>query len=175
MVVRRFFLSVLAAMALAGCDAKLPSDGQFEPVTLGGRTFMLELALKNESRRAGLGDRSSIAADGGMLFVFPEAQRRRFWMAGCIIDIDIAFIDPLGHVTAIHTMPFEPPQGESETLDAYEDRLARYPSRFPSQYVIELQPGMFETLGIKAGDRLPLDLDRLKALAEISDVPLFVP
>lgn len=164
-------LSVLLVLSLAGCNSKLPGDGAVETVSLGETTFQLELALSNESRRIGLGGRTSLDATKGMLFVFPDAQRRRFWMYDCLMAIDIAFVDPLGHVTAIHTMPFEPPRGETETLFDYEERLPRYPSRFPAQFVIELQPGRFQELGIKPGDRLTLDMPRMKAFAEVCDVP----
>ena len=168
-------LSVCLLLNIAGCDSKLPGDGAIEPVSLGGKEFSLVLAMGNESRRIGLGGRTSLSAEEGMLFVFPDAQRRRFWMYDCLIDIDIAFIDPLGHVTAIHTMPMEPARGETEAILAYEDRLPRYPSRFPAQFVIELQPGMFETLGIKPGDRLTLDIPRLQRLAATCEIPLSLP
>ena len=168
-------LSVAIVLVLAGCNTKLPGDGAVETVSLGETTFELELALSNESRRQGLGGRTSLDANKGMLFVFPDAERRRFWMYDCLMAIDIAFVDPLGHVTAIHTMPFETPRGETETLFEYEDRLPRYPSRFPAQFVIELQPGRFEQLGIKPGDRLALDMPRMRALAEVCDVPATLP
>ena len=153
------------------CTGELPGDGNTETVQLGGRPFQLELAMSNDSRTLGLGGRSELPAEGGMLFIFPEAARRGFWMYDCLMDIDIAFIDPLGHVTAIHTMSFEPPRGENESIVEYEARLPRYRSGFPAQYAIELRPGMFEELGISRGDRLTLNLDRLKALAKRSEIP----
>ena len=90
-------------------------------------------------------------------------------MYGCLMDIDIAFLDPLGHVTAIHTMPFEPPQAIDEDDLDYEERLPRYSSGFPAQFAIELAPGMFKKLGVRKGDRLTIDLPRMKQIAENSE------
>lgn len=165
------FMAYLMAM-LCACSGELPGDGDTEKVQLGGQEFQLELAMSNDSRTRGLGGRTELAEDGGMLFIFPNAISRGFWMYDCLMDIDIAFIDPLGHVTAIHTMPFEPPQGENESIIEYESRLPRYRSGFAAQYAIELRPGKFEELGISKGDRLKLNLGRLKALAKRSETPL---
>lgn len=164
-------LLFIVTMMCSACAGELPGDGNTETVQLGGRPFQLELAMSNDSRTRGLGGRSELPADGGMLFIFPEAARRGFWMYDCLMNIDIAFIDPLGHVTAIHTMPFEPPRGENESIVEYEARLPRYRSGFPAQYAIELRPGMFKELGISKGDRLTLNLERLKALAKRSEIP----
>ena len=162
-------LLALFVLMTSGCGRDLPNDGKFETVQLDGRTFRLQVSMGNDSRTLGLGGRSALEADKGMLFVFPDAARRGFWMYDCLMDIDIAFIDPLGHVTAIHTMPLEPPRGETESIIEYEARLPKYRSGFPAQYAIELQPGMFSELGITKGERLPLDMDRMKALAELAE------
>jgi uncharacterized protein len=136
-----------------------------EVVKIKGRTFRLDLAADNPTRMVGLGGREVIPEDGGMLFVFPTAAGRKFVMRNCPVDIDVAFIDPLGNVTAVHHMPAEPPQKADESDFLYENRLARYSSRFAAQFVIELRGGMMKELGIKAGDHIDLDYKRLKRLA----------
>ena len=169
---RRFLIaSLLMASALAGCaEPSIPVDGGVEEVQIGDRTFKLELALSTDRRRQGLGGRETLAEDEGMLFVFPRAAQQRFWMYGCLMDIDIAYLDPIGYVTAIHTMPKEAPHGVDELEIDYQDRLPGYPSRYPAQFVIELVPGMFETLGIEVGDRINIPATRLKILGERSEV-----
>jgi len=137
-----------------------------ERLTIAGTPFRLTLSADDASRQKGLGGVAELAADEGMLFVFPDAQHRFFWMKGCIMDIDIAFIDPFGFVTAVHTMPKEMPQGPEESAMAYENRLQRYRSLSPAQFAIELAPGTFERLGVKRGTKVDLDLPRLKALAK---------
>ena len=159
----------LLVVFCSACSQELPTDGGQETVNLSGRPFTLTLSMTNNSRSRGLGGIRELPPEKGMLFVFPDAAPRGFWMYDCLMDIDIAFIDPLGHVTAIHTMPMETPRGENESIVEYEARLPRYRSGFPAQYAIELAPGTFDQLGISRGDRLSLDMDRMKAIAEISE------
>ncbi len=165
--------ATVVVVALGGCEqAGTPVEGGIERVEIGGRTFDLELAMTAESRTRGLSGRASVPEDGGMLFVFPEAGLRSFWMYDCLVAIDIAFVDPIGYVTAIHTMPAEPPRGESESEFAYRDRLPGYSSRYRAQFAVELAPGMFESLGIKQGDRLPIPVERLKTLGAAAEPDL---
>ena len=159
-----------ALIALAGCEPVAgPVDGGIETVRIGDRTFKLELALTQASRRLGLGGRRTLGPAEGMLFAFPDPAPQRFWMYDCLMDIDIAYLDPIGYVTAVHTMQAEPPRGPEEDELDYRSRLPGYPSLYPAQFVIELAPGTFESLGIEAGDRILIDADRLEMLGEASE------
>jgi uncharacterized membrane protein (UPF0127 family) len=163
-------VSSVALASILGCEpANHPVDGGTEQVTLGDRSFTLELAMAPASRTRGLGGRNVVPDDEGMLFVFPDAELRSFWMYDCLTAIDIAFVDPIGYVTAIHTMPAEPPRREAESDVAYRERLPGYSSRYRAQFAVELAPGMFESLGIREGDRLPIPADRLKTLAATAE------
>ena len=164
-------------LSMTGCsNNSTPSgnaDTNVESVKIDGKVFHLELALDQEARFQGLSDRDYIAPDGGMLFVFPRPSDQRFVMRDCAIDIDIIFLDPSGRITAMHAMKAEPPRDpetEPETgigsTDKYEQRLKRYPSRYPAQFVIELAGGTLETLNLSEGDLIDLnDLKGLKARA----------
>lgn len=149
-----------AALLLAACESGNPPASM--PVTAGGTTFQCRLALDDASRAKGLSGVESLGANEGMLFVFPDSAPRGFWMVDCLMDIDIAFIDPFGFVTAVHTMPKEPLQQEGEPRDAYEARLKRYPSVSPAQYALEVPPGALGKLGVKRGTRIEFDRDTLK-------------
>jgi uncharacterized membrane protein (UPF0127 family) len=46
---------------------------------------------------------------------------------------------------------------------AYEQRLVRYSSVSPAQYVIELRAGRAKELGIKTSQKIALDAPALKA------------
>jgi len=140
--------------------------GAVEKVTIGGTEFTLKTALDDASRAKGLGSVSELPENGGMIFVFPDSEPRGFWMKDCLMDIDIAYISPLGIVTAVHTMAKQPLKGENESLSAYHQRLKTYPSGSPAQIAIELRPGTFDKLGIKRGSKITLDLPRLKAAAK---------
>lgn len=138
-----------------------PDEGQTSlptmDVTIKGETFHLELALNDDTRIQGLSDRSEIAADGGMLFAFKDAQRREFVMRRCLVPINIVFLDSEGKVVWMHAM-----QVESDP-DMPEYRLKRYDSHYPAQYAIELRDGTLRRLGLHQGDKIDLPLDKLKA------------
>lgn len=178
----RWARPLLAALAmllipapLTGCDEKPVPEG-FERVKIGKQSFILELAIDDEKRTKGLGERAELPENGGMLFVFRRAQRREFIMRDCLIDIDIIFLDPTGRILAMHHMPKEPPRGEGEGVVGdwdltkaenrrYESRLKRYPSRGETQFVIEVAGGKLEELNLQVGQKIELDLPRLKAMA----------
>lgn len=143
---------------------------------IAGKTFHLEFAATNEVRTKGLMGRQTIAADGGMLFVFPRSQVRvqSFWMKNCLTDMDIIFLDGGGRALATHEMKIQPLQGKDpgagpdESEYQYEVRVqktASYSSRFPATFAIELAPGTVKKLGIKEGDKVEFDADALKAKA----------
>lgn len=127
-----------------------------------GERFRLEIAADVQSRSLGLGGRESIEANGGMLFVFPNAKIRSFFMRDCTIPIDIVFLDDIGVITALYTMEPEAPRGRTESNTAYERRLKRYSSLARSPYAIELRAGTIHRLGLTQGERVSLDTQRIK-------------
>jgi len=135
-----------------------------EEITIGEHSFRLELALNAAGWTNGLMGRTSIEPDGGMLFVYPRADVRNFWMKFCRTDIDVIFLDPRGRITAMYAMPTEPPRGDDESLLEYEMRLPRYSSRRMAQFVIELAPGWLDRLDLSVGQRLDLNYDRFRQL-----------
>lgn len=153
-------LAAAASVLPAGCESATPPTSM--PVTVAGKTFQCRLSIDNASRELGLGGVASLGPDEGMLFAFTDSQARTFWMRGCIMDLDIAFIDPLGFVTAVHTMPKEDLQQPGESEDQYYARLKRYPSIAPAQYVLEVAPGTLTPLGVKRGTRIEFDRASLK-------------
>lgn len=161
----------LAVLSSTGCDNPKISGG-VATVFIKDKPFYLEVAATDEVRIKGMGGRTSIEPDGGMVFVFRSAEKRHFVMRDCVIPIDIMFLDGAGKVLATYTMPVEAPRGADEPvtadpmLDKYEQRLPRYSSRFPSQFVIELKAGTIGELGIREGDQVRMDTEGLKRLAE---------
>ena len=146
-----------------------------EKVVIAGKTFKLELAATNEHRFHGLSGRTAIAPDGGMLFAFPpsQVQVQGFVMRDCPIGIDIIYLDPTGRITATAKMVPEPPRGPDEQTspgaqvnEKYEKRLKQYSSHYPAQFVNELAANTLDTLNVKPGEKIELDLDRLKKLAQ---------
>lgn len=154
--------AVLAVVSLAGCDEDTAEN--IMAVKIEGKTFYLELAVNDATRVKGLGDRMHIDPDGGMLFAFPRADKRQFVMRDCAIPIDILFLDANGLVVAQHAMVPEDPRGEEESASDYEQRLQRYSSQFDARYAVELAGGTLEQMNVSEGDRVELDLKKLKAI-----------
>jgi hypothetical protein len=136
-----------------------------EVIKIGEETFRLEVAADPESRQKGLMGRKKVEVAGGMLFVFPDDRIHSFWMANCLVDIDLAFIDRQGRIVRLHKMKAEPPRREGESEGMYEARLKRYSSVRPARFAIELRAGSIDRLELEAGRRLELDVDRLARLA----------
>jgi uncharacterized membrane protein (UPF0127 family) len=117
-------------------------------VEIGGKRFTVEVADTQEKQALGLMFRDEMAEDHGMVFVFPNEAPRSFWMKNCRIALDIMYFDKdLKMVSASLNTP--PCRTES---------CPSYPSKAPAQYVLELNAGMAERLGIGVGDQLTLDL-----------------
>lgn len=155
-------------VVMRGCqDAKpqKPEPSGRVATVIAGKTFHLEPALYNSTRVRGLGGRTVIEPDGGMVFMFPFPQELSFVMRDCPAAIDIAFLDNAGKVIAMYEMPPEPPKRPDESMDAYEMRLKRYSSRAPCQLVVEVAGGTLRSLGVKEGDTFKLDIEGLKRRA----------
>ena len=130
-----------------------------------GEPFDVELASTVESRARGMGGRRNFPPGTAMLFVNPGDRVRRYWMKDCLVDIDVAFIDRFGRITAMHRMPAEPARRPNESMNAYQARLRGYPSRRPARYALELPPGELDRLGFRVGELLPLPHAPLQATA----------
>jgi uncharacterized membrane protein (UPF0127 family) len=132
----------LLAILLVACGTiavALPNN-----VAINGHTWHVELALTPDQQQEGLAHRSSLPRGQGMLFVFDEARKRDFWMKGCEMTIDIAFIGPDRKVLRTYTMPPEP--GKTE------EQLTLYNSVEPAQYALEVGKGDLAAAGVKRGD-----------------------
>lgn len=156
-------------MLMSGCDEQTTGTVTTQ---IGGQWFTLETAISEAQRNQGLMGRTEVAADGGMIFVFDDDVERSFWMKNCLMDIDIVFVDRAGFVVSTAEMKKQPPKRADESEAAYDVRMRRtgsYPSGGRCRYVIELQPGRIRALGLKKGDKIPLDLEELKKLAATDD------
>lgn len=160
---------LIMLVGLQGCDKQTTDTFTCK---LGGQWFTLETALDEDKQARGLGGRESIPDDGGMIFVFKDDKERHFWMLDCLVDIDIIYVDRTGFIVSTYTMKAQPLRQPGEADRTYRDRIravAEYPSNGMARYVIELRAGRIKELGLKRGDKLDLDLKRLKELADSDD------
>ena len=100
------------------------------------------VARTDTDRGLGLSGRDSLAADEGMLFIFPIDGPYGFWMKDMKFPIDIVWIDH-GHIV----------KGVSQKVSP-----ETYPNLFfppaPIRYVLELNSGSAERFGIASGTKL---------------------
>jgi uncharacterized membrane protein (UPF0127 family) len=109
-----------------------------------GSVLTLELALTDEERSRGLMFRPSMAGDRGMLFVFPTAQLRSFWMKDTLIPLDIVYLDVDGSVVSV----------SADAVPCYEEPCPQYRSKGPAAAVLEVNAGVAAAHGIVPGVRL---------------------
>lgn len=154
----------LVLVAMIGCDGKSDRsdldasglDARSRPpvregvlgplpvveIRIGEETFTIEIADEERERQQGLMYRKSMPSQHGMIFVWPDAEPRSFWMKDTELPLDLVYLDHSGKVVAILTgRPF--------------DRTPIF-SKIPAQYVIELEHGTGNRLGLKLGDVIEL-------------------
>ena len=103
-----------------------------------------EIADDAYEQLRGLMYRTALGEDRGMLFVYPEAEERSFWMKNTLIPLSVAFMDSEGRIVDIDDM---------KPLD---DDPPSYVSAEPAQYALEVNQGFFEEHGVEVGDRVDL-------------------
>ena len=104
-------------------------------------SFNLEIAEDDYHTQLGLMYRSGMDDNNSMLFIFSDVQPRAFWMKNTRIGLDIIYADANGIIVSIakYAKPFD------------EKSL---PSKAPAKYVLEINDGLSDKLGINVGDKL---------------------
>ncbi|MBC7835413.1 MAG: DUF192 domain-containing protein [Phycisphaerales bacterium] len=147
-----------------------PTTANRAVVSIGSKTFQLEIAADPTAQDRGLGGRDHIDNDGGMIFVFPEPQWHEFVMRDCAVPIDLLYLDHAGRIIALYAMLPDPPRTAEEPADgamgdfAYASRLKTYPSGGPAQFAIELKGNSIAALNLREGDLVRLDTAALEKL-----------
>lgn len=84
----------------------------------------------------------------GMLFMFPDEQKRSFWMKNTLIPLDILFISADKKIVTIH--------GNAVPCTALT--CPRYASTASAMYVLEVNAGFAEQYGIREGDTVEINM-----------------
>ena len=106
----------------------------------------VEPAVTPDERSKGLSGRASLAAGTGMLFIFDGESQLRFWMREMEISLDMVWIGADCRVVDISANIPPPEPGTSL------DDLVRYSPDSLAQYVLEINGGEAEALGLVIGD-----------------------
>jgi len=115
--------------------------------------FQVEVADTPAKRELGLQYRKELAADRGMIFLFPAPSVQSFWMKNTPLPLDMIFIGSDRKIVGIveQTVPF--------SLDSRSVGT-------PSQFVLEINGGLSKQLGIRAGDSVRFEGIALQGVKE---------
>lgn len=140
------FLLFLIYSSLAGAMTEFPTD-HLTIVGADGRRheFTVEVASTAEQLTQGLMFRRHMAPDAGMIFDFHETKPISMWMKNTLIPLDMIFVDQRGVITGIAER-------------AIPQSLEIISSPGPVRAVIEVNGGLAQSTGIKAGDRVQYPL-----------------
>jgi uncharacterized membrane protein (UPF0127 family) len=108
-------------------------------------SIKIEVADDNAKREQGMMYRKSMAANEGMLFIFPDERRRSFWMKNCHVSLDIIFVNSNKEIVHI-----------AENCEPYS--LKSIPSFEYAQYVVEVKAGYCHEFGLHVGNAIDYKL-----------------
>lgn len=116
--------------------------------TTAAHTLRLELAQNNKQRARGLMERTVLGDVEGMLFLYPTADIRGFWMFRTRIALDIAFINADGVVLDTQQM--------TPCASSRASECPTYAPQQPYSAALEMAAGAFARLGIAPGSTFTL-------------------
>ena len=134
--IRTFLVLMLMLLTVVGCRADEPW------VEVGGKRYFVQIADDDQERAQGLMFVEDLPDNEGMLFIFRNMQPRAFWMLNTRIPLDILYLDDEFRIVAwsLNTPPCR------------TRSCPNYPSGRPAQYVLEVNAGEMEALGVEIGD-----------------------
>ncbi len=128
---------LLAAANVPACAAgALHIRGAF-----GLARFAVDVVDTPQTRSRGLMFVEAMPSSRGMLFVYERPQRVAFWMKNTLIPLDMIFADAQGVVQRVH-------------VNAVPGDLTAIPGGDAIQYVLEINGGLSDRLGIAPGAEL---------------------
>jgi len=143
----KFISRALTIAALLSSSAVLAAQPTGSHVVLTGHRISVEIAATDAAREHGLMNRTHLSSGHGMLFVYPDARPRYFWMKDTLIPLDILFFDARRRLINV----------SADTPTCKADPCPSFASAAPAMYVLELNAGAANSLGIKMGDTFKLD------------------
>ena len=141
----RVLVSVLSLIALSWVMVSDAGAAALEKLTIatasGQKSFDVEVMRTDAEREKGLMFRNYLPADRGMLFDFGAEKPVMMWMKDTPLPLDMIFIRTNGTIARIeaNTEPYS---------------LTVLSSGEPVIGVLEINAGIAEKLGIRAGDKV---------------------
>ncbi|KAF0164431.1 MAG: hypothetical protein FD157_2038 [Rhodocyclaceae bacterium] len=135
MLLRTVLLALSLAISLSG-SAQQPQLPLLE-LFAGMHRVEAEVAATSESRQTGMMQRTIMAPQRGMLFVFPEVAAHCMWMRNTLLPLSVAFLDEKGRIINIEDMQPKTDQNHCASK--------------PARYALEMNLGWFRSRGLGAG------------------------
>ena len=105
--------------------------------------FDIELALTSKEKNQGLMFRDYLGENKGMLFVFEMEEKHDFWMKNTLIPLDIIWLNEDKEVVFI----------SKNNQPCKDDGCSTINSDEKAKYVLELNAGITDKIGLEVGDR----------------------
>ncbi len=132
---------LLAFFAVFAADYFLPKQGN---VCFKSECFAVEIASNQEQRERGLMFREHLDQGNGMLFVFESEGDYPFWMKNTKIPLDMIWMNQNKYIVYI-TKNAQP---------CIKDPCQQINPGKNALYVLEVNAGTADSLGMKEGDKL---------------------
>ncbi len=116
-------------------------------VKINNQYITADIAKDETTRDKGLGGRSSLGVNEGMLFLFPQAGQYGFWMKDMLIPIDLIWIYQ-GKIVGFEQNMQPPVPGTPDNA------LQQYLPPSPVDEVLELHAGRVSLLQAAVGDQV---------------------
>ena len=136
----------LAAVLVMACAGGCASAGA-PWVEVGGARYTVEIADDDAERARGLMFRDAMDDGHGMLFIHETQEPLAYWMKNTRIALDILYFDDDRRLVS---------QRRGVPPCSLGDACPNYPSGAPARYVLELNAGHAERLGLEDGAELRL-------------------
>jgi len=104
----------------------------------GDQELVAEIARQSVEIATGMMFRTNMAENEAMLFVFPEASPKNFYMRNCLLPLSAAYITPDGTISEIVDLV----PGDEQGVQSRSDNI---------QFVLEVRQGWFQRHNLSTG------------------------
>ncbi len=148
---RLITLLLISVIILSGCANNSSIKGietstitDIQKICWQETCFKVELAVTSGERGRGLMYREQLAENSGMLFIFECPDIYPFWMNNTLIPLDIIWLNKQRKIVFI----------KHNALPCQTNICPNIIPEAPASYVLELNAGVAEDIGLKIGDKL---------------------
>lgn len=141
---RGWGVPLLLVLGLMAASLEAARAERLTEIAVGASRFQAEIAQTLAERQRGLMFRAALPDQQGMLFIQPPGPAT-FWMKNTYIPLDLLYFDSDGRLLEIHA---QVPPCSASPCPVYASQTANI------KYILEINAGLAERLGIQPGDRL---------------------